>query len=156
VRIGLLALGGWLVAAVLTVGLSWSAIRVVGDAVVPSTKVAASLPTPDETVGPPTATPTRRPSPTATFARASFSGTGGTVIVECRGSRPVYLNVTPRDGYAVERNDPQVEFRSDTHRTELTASCAAGRPQAAVEERTESDDSGGRRGRGGRGGGDDD
>lgn len=166
VRIGLLAIGGWLVAAVLTVGVSWSAISVVRDAVAPAAEVAAALPTPDEPAGPtasttpdgtagstasttprPSATP--RPSSSAAEIR-SVSGRGGTASARCVDGRAVIVNVVPRQGYAVDSDgdESEAEFRSAAGRTEITATCVAGVPRFEVEEKDESGS--------GRGEGDDD
>jgi hypothetical protein len=167
VRIGLLAIGGWLVAAVLTVGLSWSAISVVRSSVVPATTVA--LPAPDESTGTTAAPTTTRPTTAPTAgAVVSKSGQGGVVNVRCTNGRPVFVNVVPRQGFRAEsdESDGQVEFRSSDHRTEITVSCAGLTPQFKLEERTSGgggggddsggDDNGGGSGRGGsgRGGGD--
>lgn len=155
VRIGLLAIGGWLVAAVLTVGVSWSAISVVRDAVAPAVEVAAALPTPDEPVGPPRSTTPRpsatpRPSSSTAAEIRSVSGRGGTATARCVDGRAVIVNVVPRQGYAVDPdgNESEAEFRSATGRTEITATCVAAVPRFEVEEK---DGSGS-----GRGGGDDD
>jgi len=156
VRTGLLAGAGWLVAAALTVGVSWSAISVVREAVVPQAAVAPGLPTPEETrpatTGPPaggpagtaTATPTARPGSTAGRVVLA-TGRGGTATVRCSGGVPEFVNLVPQQGYRVDRDDSgtEVEFSSPDHRTEITASCAGGIPRASVEEK------------GGRGGGSD-
>ena len=139
-RIGLLAIGGWLVAAVLTVGVSWSAISVVRDAVAAGPSVATALPTPDETAGP-TATRTTappRPGPTTAAARiVSRTGQGGSVSVRCAGGRPEFVTVVPRQGYTVETDDSgdEVKLRSGSARTEFTASCAGGVPRVTVEDK---------------------
>lgn len=149
-RIGLLALGGWLVAAVLTVGVSWSAISVVRDAVVVRAEVDSSLPAPEEpSVSPTPAATTARPSPTTPAARIALgSGRGGTATVRCVDGRPAFVNITPKQGYGVERDDDgtEVKFRSAAGRTEMTASCAGGVPRVTVEDR---DEGGSGRGRGG-------
>jgi hypothetical protein len=156
VRIGLLAIGGWLVAAVLTVGVSWTAISVVRDAVAPASEVAAALPTPDETAGStapgPTASATtpRTPRPSASTSQlASASGRGGTASVRCVDGRPDFVNVAPRSGYEARQDDngAEVEFRSSAGRTEMSATCAGGVPRIAVEDKDE--------GGSGRGGDDD-
>ena len=156
-RIGLLAISGWLVAAVLTVGVSWSAISVVRDAVAPASEVAAALPTPDETAATPAPTASRtpaRPSPSArpsagAATLASASGRGGTATAQCVDGRPDFINVTPRPGYQARRDDDgaEVEFRSSSGRTEMTATCVGGVPRIAVEDKDE--DGGSGRGRGG-------
>jgi hypothetical protein len=159
VRIGLLAVAGWLVAAVLTVGVSWSAVSVVRTAVAPPPVVAGALPSPDETPGDtPSRTATRPATPTSSAippasagAPASGGGQGGTVTVRCVDGVPRLLNVTPQQGYGSRVDDPgEVEFESDDHRTEVTVTCTGGTARIDVEEKS---------GRGGgsvRGGGGDD
>jgi hypothetical protein len=174
VRIGLLAAAGWLVAALLTVGISSSAVSVVRDAVAPQSPVAAGLPTPEETTpggttaGGTTAGPTGSagPSPTASQGSAaptaaagrpvSVSGQGGTAIVRCVGGTPEFRNVMPRQGYQARADDSpgEVEFRSSEHRTEITATCAGSTVRTSVEEKDDS--GGGSGGNSGPGGGDDD
>jgi hypothetical protein len=148
VRIGLLAIGGWLVAAVLAVGISWSAIYVVRDSVLQQTTVG--LPPPAET--PTTAPTTTRPAPSPTTgAAASASGVGGSVIVRCTNGRPDFVNVHPQQGFTATPDDSgvEVQFRSSNHRTQITATCAGNVPHTQVEERAD----GGGGGGGGDGGG---
>jgi uncharacterized membrane protein YgcG len=169
VRIGLLAISGWLVAAVMTVAVSWSAIGVVRNSVVPQTAVASALPTPDET-GSATAT-TARPTPKPTLAAArSLSGQGGSVTARCTNGVPTIVKYTPQQGFRAERDDSgrEVKFLSADHRTEITIACSGNTPRLSAEEKSTSgggddnggDDNGGGggsgRGRGGGGGGDDD
>lgn len=160
-RLGLLAAAGWLVAAVLTVAASWSAVSVVRTSVVAPAIVDAALPTPREPA-PATPTPTTTPTPTPTpgstptptpgstsssagpaGAPASGGGQGGTVTVRCVDGVPRFLNVTPSQGFRGRTDDRpgEVEFESDGHRTEITVTCAGGTARIAVEEK------------GGRGGG---
>jgi hypothetical protein len=163
VRIGLLALSGWIVAAVMTVAVSWSAIGVVKSSVVPQTKVVTSaLPTPEET-GPTSAAPTSaRPSPTLAAA-SSLSGQGGSVTARCTNGVPVIVQVIPQQGFGQERDDSnrEVKLSSSDHRTEITIACSGGRAVLTKEEKAISagggddggGDDGGGRGRGGSGGG---
>src|SRR4051812_13858987 len=116
----MIAISGWLVAAVLAVGLSWSAISVVRESVAPQAHIENSLPAPDESV---TAAPTTTrpaPSPTAGGARTG-SGQGGLVTVRCVNGRPDLINVTPRQGFTANSDDSgvEVQFRSSDHRTEI-------------------------------------
>ncbi|HST66990.1 MAG TPA: hypothetical protein VLM05_17550, partial [Mycobacteriales bacterium] len=116
-RIGLLAVSGWIVAAVMTIAVSWSAIGVVRNSVVPQTQVASALPAPAESV---TAAPTTsRPSPTPAVAAAkSLSGQGGVVTARCTGGRPTLVKVVPQQGFTAEPDDSQAEvkFTSPEHR----------------------------------------
>jgi hypothetical protein len=166
-RIGLLAIGGWLVAAVLTVGASWSAINVVRDSVVPQTPVASALPAPEGTITAAPATSRPGPAPTPAAARG-VSGQGGSVTARCDGGRPRLVKVVPQQGFAAVPDDSQAEvtFTSSTHRTEVRIACSGSTVSLSAEEKAISagggggDDNGGGgggsgRGRGGGGGGKD-
>jgi hypothetical protein len=159
VRIGLLALSGWIVAAVMTVAVSWSAIGVVKDSVVPQTAISA-LPAPDE--APTGAAPTTaRPSATVAAAR-SLSGQGGSVTASCTNGVPAIVTIIPQQGFTAEKDDSnrEVQFRSSDHRTEIKIACTGGTAALTKEEKAVAtggggggDDNGGGRGRGGGGGG---
>jgi hypothetical protein len=157
-RTGPLAVAAWVVAATLTLGVSWSAVQVVRSAVAPADLTVSSgdsLPVPTEpsgsTPGMTTPDPTT-PAPTGTPAArsASQSGTGGTVVIRCVGGVAELVRAIPRQGFAVEPDDSaaEVKFSSDSHRTEIKATCAGGQPQFSLKE----DDRGGG-GNSGRGGG---
>ncbi|HEY6747750.1 MAG TPA: hypothetical protein VI357_18790 [Mycobacteriales bacterium] len=153
-RIGLLALTGWILAAVLTVGVSWSAISVVRQSVVPRTEVASALPAPEET-GSVTAAPTT-PTPKSTLAAVrSYSGQGGTVSARCTGGVPAIVRIVPQQGFRGDPDDSgrEVKFESSDHRTEIKIACSGTTPTFSKEEKS-TDGGGSGRGRGG--GGDDD
>jgi hypothetical protein len=165
VRIGLLAISGWLVAAALTVGISWSAISVVRDSVVTGSPTVSALPAPNETGSPTSPAPTtNRPSPTAaTGALVHVSGQGGSVSARCVSGRPRVVGSVPNQGFTPEQDDSgaEVKFRSSTHETEIKLSCSGLTLRPSVEEKARGggggdnggDDHGGGRGSG-RGGGD--
>jgi hypothetical protein len=161
VRIGLLAVSGWLVAAVLTVGVSWSAISVVRSSVVGEQAVVSSLPVPTESSAP-TAIPTSgRPTGAPTVGAAvSAAGTGGTVRARCRNGRPELVNSVPNQGFVVntDNSGAEVQFISSNHRTEVKIACTGLKATLTVEEHTSGgDDNGGgggdSHGGGGSGGG---
>jgi hypothetical protein len=138
-RFGLLAAAGWLVAAAVTVAVSWSAVSVVRDAVSPTTIVAAGLPAASGTTTP---GPTRAPAPSrssgpVTGEPVSGGGQGGTVTVHCVAGVARFVNVTPAQGYRTRTDDSpgKVEFDSSTHRTEVTASCTGRAAAVRVEEK---------------------
>jgi hypothetical protein len=163
VRIGLLAISGWLVAAVLTVGVSWSAISVVRSSVVAQPSVG--LPAPAEaSTGPATtaAPPTTRPTATA-GAIAAAGGQGGSASVRCVSGRPTIVSYNPNTGFAAQLDDSgaEVQFRSSDHRTQITVTCTGYTAHTQVEEKAIGGGGGGDnggggsgRGRGGGGGGD--
>jgi len=123
---GLLAIGGWLVAAVLAVGISWSAIDVVRDSVGASQPVATALPPPGEastSASPSSTRPTAAPTAGGPVVKA---GQGGTVTARCVNGRPQIVNAAPRQNFRVESDDSgnEVQFRSSDHRTEMKVSCS--------------------------------
>jgi hypothetical protein len=152
-RTGPLAVAAWVVAATLTLGASWSAVQVVRSAVAPEDLAVSSadtLPVPAETsssAASPT-TPSRSAIPAG--RTGSKSGTGGTVVARCVDGIPQLVRRIPRQGFAVDVDDSpgEVRFSSDSHRTEIKATCAGGQPQFTVEE---DDRGGGNQGPGGGG-----
>ena len=123
---GLLAIGGWLVAAALAVGISWSAIGVVRDSVGASQPVATALPVPSE-VSTPASPSSTRPTPAPTAGGPVVkAGQGGTVTARCVNGRPQIVNAAPRQNFRVESDDSgnEVQFRSSDHRTEMKVSCS--------------------------------
>jgi hypothetical protein len=157
---GLLAIGGWLVAAVLAVGISWSAIDVVRDSVGASQPVATALPAPSE-VSTPASPSSTRPTAAPTAGRLVVrAGQGGTVTARCVDGRPQIVNAAPRQNFRVESDDSgiEVQFRSSDHRTEMTVSCSGLTATVQVDEHSSGggrggDDHGGRGGGSGSGGG---
>jgi hypothetical protein len=157
-RTGPLAAAGWVVAATLTLGVSWSAMQAVRTAVAPEgleVSATESLPPPPETgsaspsrsTSPPTPRPTAASPATATVTEV---GVGGTVRVRCTGGVPELVSVYPKQGFAVDLDDSpgEVKFTSGGHRTEIKASCVRGEP---VVSREEDDRGGGNSGPGGGG-----
>jgi hypothetical protein len=150
---GLLAISGWLVAAALAVGISWSAINVVRDSVGAGQPVATALPAPSEATTPAPSPSSTRPTAAPTAgALAVRTGQGGTVTAHCVNGRPRVISAVPRQGFGAESDDSgdEVQFRSSDHRTEMTVSCSGLTATVRVEEHS-GDNGGG----GGGGGGDD-
>jgi hypothetical protein len=155
VRIGLLAIGGWLVAAALAVGISWSAIGVVRDSVGAGQPVSTALPAPDETSSPAAAPTSTRPTAAPTAgALVTKVGQGGTVTARCVSGQPRLVSVVPRQDFQAESDDSgkEVQFRSSDHRTEVKVSCSGQTATVQVEEHSGGGGGGGG-GRSGRGGG---
>lgn len=158
---GLLAISGWLVAAALAVGISWSAIGVVQESVGAGQPVATALPPPAETSGP--APSSTRPTATPTVGTLAVGmGQGGTVSAQCVKGRPHVVSAVPRQGFGVESDDSggEVKFGSSDHRTEVTVTCSGLTATVHVEEKSIAagggvDNHGGGRGGSGRGGGKD-
>src|SRR5215213_299628 len=159
-RTGSLAVAGWVVAAVLTLGVSWSAVQVVRSAVAPADLAVSSgdsLPVPAES-GRGSPAPSRTVTPTAPATStapaspaartAATSGIGGSVVVRCAGGVPQLVSRIPKQGFTVEVDDSpgEVKFSSDRHRTEIKATCTATGPRLTVEENDRGGDNSGRGG----------
>jgi uncharacterized membrane protein YgcG len=164
VRIGLLAISGWIVAAVMTVAVSWSAIEVVRGSVVPQTQVSsAALPAPEETVSATTTRPTTA-APIVAAAR-SISGLGGSVTANCTNGAPTVIRAIPKQGFGADKDNSnrEVKFTSSDHETEIHIACSGTTATFTKEEKAiggggddnggGGDDNGGGSGRGGGGGG---
>ncbi len=153
---GLLAIGGWLVAAVLAVGISWSAINVVRDSVGAGQPVSTALPAPNETSSPAGGPTSTRPTAAATAgALVTKVGQGGTVTAQCVSGKPRLVSVVPRQGFQAESDNSgaEVQFRSSDHRTEVKVSCSGVTATVQVEERSSAGGGGGGDSHGGGGGG---
>lgn len=118
----------------------------------PLPTTAASAPPPDP-VAPPAPSPTKNPddglddgvndgvndgdNDSAPLVRATWQGTGGLVIVECRGSEIRLIGAPADSGYRVDvlARGPRrirVQFSAQTEEPELTeiySSCRYGRPR---------------------------
>ncbi|GAB3984510.1 septum formation initiator [Plantactinospora veratri] len=147
----LLAVAGWLLAALVATGTGLAAVQVIGAGL---TGPAGEVRSPDEVARalaatPPPAAPgaapsggTASPVPTtsatppggADDSRRLVSTPGGTVLAECAGRR-VWLSAwTPAQGYRVgevERgpdDDAEVTFHGSGGRIEVEVECVGGRP----------------------------
>jgi hypothetical protein len=151
---GLLAIGGWLVAAALAVGISWSAIGVVRDSVGASQPVATALPVPSEVSTPASPSSTRPTAAPTAGGTVVKTGQGGTVIARCVNGRPQIVNAAPRQGFRVESDNSgnEVQFRSPDHRTEMKVSCSGLTATVQVDEHSDGGGGGGGDDHGGRGG----
>jgi hypothetical protein len=151
---GLLAIGGWLVAAALAVGISWSAIGVVRDSVGASQPVATALPVPSEVSTPASPSSTRPTAAPTAGGPVVKTGQGGTVIARCVNGRPQIVNAAPRQGFRVESDNSgnEVQFRSPDHRTEMKVSCSGLTATVQVDEHSDGGGGGGGDDHGGRGG----
>ena len=88
-------------------------------------------------------TPTARPSAPATATRPtttggasavrSFSSSGGSVGVRCRGTVPERVYATPAQGYRLDESEVEgsaleVRFTSSSTRVRVEVGCGSGRP----------------------------
>jgi hypothetical protein len=147
----LLAVAGWLVAAVAATVTGLAAVRVIGAGItgpageLVSADVARSLAAATPSPVGPTAAPVR-PTVTATAARPTattpsatpgasrvVASPGGTVVARCDGATAVLVTWAPAQGYRVKRADQQpgddharVTFEGSGGRVEVDVRCAAG------------------------------
>jgi hypothetical protein len=186
VRTAVLATAGWIVAVAAATAAAWSAVSVVRIAVTPTPPAvqsaidgnaadvpATGLPTTsaptgqraaaDPTVGPRRSTSTSaqasssgRTSRDAAGGAVLASGVGGSAVLRCAGTVPVFVNVAPRQGYTPKVDDSasgEVRFESATHRTDITATCSGNSPHWTARERDGGDGGGDNSGKGGGGSG---
>ncbi len=148
-------MAGWLVAAVASTAISWSAVSVVRGAVAPARSAPLSeaepdgespAPTASATSGGPSATSAAPPASTGSTDRIGRKITeGGTVTARCTsGGALTLVNATPRQGFTADLDDApaEVKFTSDDHRTEIGIGCTSGEPRFSVEEDDRGDNSG--------------
>lgn len=144
-----LAVAGWLVAAVVAVGAGIAAINVLGQGLAgPSARPMTSLeieralataqgasPVPATPTGPaasPSASPSPTPSPTGAKPRGQrFSSRGGSGIAYCHGGRVELGWWTAAQGFEVEDVDKgparhaKLKFEADDAEIEVELSCTA-------------------------------
>lgn len=76
------------------------------------------------------------PAPAPTVSTKTFALVGGTVTFKCTGNVISLVSATPNSGFSVETEtenggqEIKVRFESDTHRSEIRASCVGGQVQA--------------------------
>jgi hypothetical protein len=143
---GVVLFGLWAAAAAVSVGVGFGAVHLVGREVVDetprqlSTDVAAPGPgastttVPSATTVPPV--PTRTAAAPAPRVR-SFTVTGGTVGVSCRGSAISLVFATPRNGYTMDKGhrgprEVEVEFEGPGGKGRFKAECSGGSPVIRV------------------------
>jgi hypothetical protein len=153
----ILAVAGWLAAALVATAVGVAAVSLLGEGISDSATRPLSADEVRRALARSTPAPT--PSPTGSAARPpaagparSFSTAGGTVIAGCAGDQATLSSWSPAQGFHSEdvargpAPTASLTFESDEEEIHVAVDCASGRPQL----RTEADD--GHRGRG-RGGG---
>jgi hypothetical protein len=122
-RLGGVALFGlWAAAAAVSVGVGFGAVHLVGREVVDETPRQLST----------DVAPTRTAAAPAPRVR-SFTVTGGTVGVSCRGSAISLVFATPRNGYTMDKShraphEVEVEFEGPDGKGRFKAECSGGSP----------------------------
>lgn len=110
---------------------------------------ATTRPTPQPTAvrtttAMPSPRPTATPRTTAVSAPRTFSLTGGTVSVRCRGTAAELVYALPAQGFALDERSvsgatAEVRFENDALRSRIEVTCAGGTPVVSdrrVEERS--------------------
>jgi hypothetical protein len=121
----LLAVAGWLVAAVAATVTGLAAVRVIGAGI---TGPAGELVSADVARSLAAAAPSATPG-----ASRVVASPGGTVVARCDGATAVLVTWAPAQGYRVKRADQQpgddharVTFEGSGGRVEVDVRCAAG------------------------------
>jgi hypothetical protein len=156
----LLAVAGWLAAAVAATLTGLAAVQVIGDGITASADggvltprqverqlaSATASPSADPSAGSPAATRTAAPSAgpssaaSAGAARKVFSTPGGTVVAECSGAAVLLVSWAPAQGFGVKRADrgpdehADVTFEGAASKVELRVRCVNGRPTASWKQ----------------------
>jgi hypothetical protein len=107
----------------------------------PPVSSAPGVPSSDPRTAPPPGSGPSAPSSSPAPVRRSWSGTGGTVVAECSGSRISLVAAQPDAGFAVEvggRGPGEVEVsfhgRGDEEReTQVKGVCVGGTPRFSAE-----------------------
>ncbi|MGW3628483.1 hypothetical protein [Streptomyces sp. NPDC000880] len=152
----LLAVAGWLAAAVAATLTGLAAVQFIGDEITASIDggvltpqqverqlgAATASPSDRPSTGQPSATPTAAPTaaPSATGARKGFTTRGGRVVAECKGATVFLVSYSPAQGFGVKSADPgpdehaEVTFEGPAGKVEFRAQCASGQPTASWKE----------------------
>jgi hypothetical protein len=151
----LIAVAGWLTAAVVATLIGVGALRLVGESIagtpggvlsqeevdrqLATATAASGSPSPS----PPPASPsTSVPAPSigASHARQVFKARGGSAVAECDGTAARLVSYWPAQGYGTHevREGPaaeaEVDFRGSAGRSKIKVRCAAGQPVAEYDE----------------------
>ncbi|WP_033345250.1 hypothetical protein [Catenuloplanes japonicus] len=143
----LVAVAGWLAAAVIATLIGMTAIRLIGESITGTAggvlseqdvaAAVASLPAQPSSAPPPSPTASASPSlsssPPAVTSGKTFAVTGGTAVVSCAANdRATLVTWTPAQGWHVaeaERGparDVKVEFEGPGGKSELRVRCNGG------------------------------
>ncbi|MEH1013507.1 septum formation initiator [Micromonospora sp. CPCC 206060] len=144
----LLAVVGWLAAAVLATGIGLGAIRLVGESITGTPggvrdaaeveRALAGSPEPTLDAGSPSAGPTGPGVDSG--ARRSFATRGGSVVAECAGREVRLVSWAPAQGYRVEEadrgpdDDVEVTFDGPGGRSEVRIVCSGGVPVIGADD----------------------
>jgi hypothetical protein len=152
----LFAVASWLAAAVVAALIGVGALRLVGQSIAGTPGEVLSQQEVDRalaSVGPPSTPPPSAPpsssgsgsapapgsasapsSPAGDGVRRVLTGSGGTVVAECRGSVVRLVSWAPNPGFEVHEAEPgpgpeaDVDFRGSAGRSKIKVSCAGGEP----------------------------
>jgi hypothetical protein len=152
----LIAVAGWLTAAVVATLIGVGALRLVGESIAGTPggvlsqeevdRQLATATTVTAATGSPSASPaspsTSVPAPStgASHARQVFKARGGSAVAECDGTAARLVSYWPAQGYGTHevREGPaaeaEVDFRGSAGRSKIKVRCAAGQPVAEYDE----------------------
>jgi hypothetical protein len=159
----LVAVTGWVAAALVATVAGLGGIRLVGDSLTGTAggvlseedvtrALAAATPTPAATPSasasssPATSAPASRPPASRPPALTSFPSSGGVAIAGCRGDQAFLDRWSPNPGYQVRDVDAgpddeaKVRFESDDRHVDLRITCSGGVPHATEKSNHGGDD----------------
>lgn len=146
-----LAVVGWLAAAVAATLTGLVAVQVIGDGIAVSAggevvtpqqvarQLASATASPPAGPSSPAVTPTAGASSTAAATKV-LSTPGGSVVAECQGTTVRLVSWAPAPGFGVKRADPgpdehaDVTFEDSAGKVELRVRCVNGRPTASWKQ----------------------
>lgn len=144
----LLAVAGWLAAAVVATVVGVAALRLVGESIagtpggvlsqeeVERRLASAATTAPTTPVSP--SAPGR--STGASHARKVFKARGGSVVAECDGTAARLVSWSPGQGFGTHEveagpaGEAEVDFRGAAGRSKIKVRCAGGQPVAEYDE----------------------
>jgi len=144
----LVAVSGWLAAAVTAAGVTLAAVSVLGSGIfgdstrtMSQDEVVRALASATESAG--TSSPYPNPDtsePSAGSDPTVVSSAGGSVIARCTGQDVEVLSWTPGQGFRAEKvergpaAEARVEFESDDRDVKVELRCVGGSPSAEIDD----------------------
>jgi hypothetical protein len=158
-----LAVAGWLAAALVATAVGVAAVSLLGEGISDSAARPLSQDEVRRALARSTPGPTGPATPSAgTGPARSFTTAGGTVVARCAGAQATLVYWTPAQGFHAEdvvrgpAPTASLKFESDDGEIRVGIDCASGTPRLRTEsedkDNRDDDDGGSNRGRGGGGG----
>jgi hypothetical protein len=146
----LLAVAGWLAAAVVATVVGVAALRLVGESIAGTPGGVLSQEEVERRLAsatPATTAPTTPVSPSAprsstgtSHPRKVFKARGGSAVAECDGTAARLVSWSPAQGFGTHEveagpaGEAEVDFRGAAGRSKIKVRCAGGQPVAEYDE----------------------